>query len=121
MAIPWWKLTPAVVCGNTVVIKPAEDTPLSTYNLVKSCEEAGIPAGVVNLVAGHGETVGAALTEHSSGRLISFTGSTEGGRIVARSCAQRNAICSLEMGGKNGIIGIEDADLDLALEGAGLG
>src|SRR5918911_2552763 len=118
MAIPSWKLIPALVCGNTVVIKPAEDTPLSTYNLVKSCEEAGIPAGVVNLVAGHGETVGAALTEHPSVRLISFTGSTETGSLVASACAERNAICSLEMGGKNVIIVMEDADIDLAVEGA---
>jgi len=118
MAIPSWKLIPALVCGNTVVIKPAEDTPLSTYNLVKACEEAGIPPGVVNLVTGHGETVGAALTEHPSVRLISFTGSTEVGRLVASSTASRNAICSLEMGGKNVIMVMEDADLDLAVEGA---
>jgi aldehyde dehydrogenase (NAD+) len=118
MAIPSWKLIPALVCGNTVVIKPAEDTPLSTYNLVKSCEAAGVPAGVVNLVTGYGETVGAALTEHPSVRLISFTGSTETGRLVAGSCAERNAICSLEMGGKNAIIVMDDADLDLAIEGA---
>src|SRR5436309_5784927 len=118
MAIPSWKLIPALVCGNTVVIKPAEDTPLSTYNLVKSCEDAGIPPGVVNLVAGYGETVGAALTEHPSVRLISFTGSTETGRLVASSCAERNAICSLEMGGKNVIIVMEDADVELAVEGA---
>src|SRR5881227_32765 len=118
MAIPSWKLIPALVCGNTVVIKPAEDTPLSTYNLVKSCEEAGIPPGVVNLVAGHGETIGAALTEHPSVRLISFTGSTETGRLVASACAERNAICSLEMGGKNVIIVMEDADVELAVEGA---
>ncbi|HEV3470686.1 MAG TPA: aldehyde dehydrogenase family protein [Pyrinomonadaceae bacterium] len=118
MAIPSWKLIPALVCGNTVVIKPAEDTPLSTYNLVKACEEAGVPPGVVNLVTGHGETVGAALTEHPSVRLISFTGSTEVGRLVASSCAERNAICSLEMGGKNVIMVMEDADLDLAVEGA---
>lgn len=118
MAIPSWKMIPALVCGNTVVIKPAEDTPLSTYNLVKACEEAGIPPGVVNLVTGYGETVGAALTEHPSVRLISFTGSTETGRIVASACAERNAICSLEMGGKNVIIVMEDADLDLAVEGA---
>src|SRR2546421_4412294 len=117
MAIPSWKLIPALVCGNTVVIKPAEDTPLSTYNLVKSCEEAGVPAGVVNLVAGHGETVGAALVEHQDVRLISFTGSTETGRTIAAACADRNAICSLEMGGKNCIIVMEDADLDLAIEG----
>ncbi len=118
MAIPSWKLIPALVCGNTVVIKPAEDTPLSTYNLVTACEEAGVPAGVVNLVTGHGETAGAALVNHPSVRLISFTGSTETGRIVAGACADRNAICSLEMGGKNVIMVMEDADLDLAVEGA---
>ncbi|HWW73757.1 MAG TPA: aldehyde dehydrogenase family protein [Pyrinomonadaceae bacterium] len=118
MAIPSWKLIPALVCGNTVVIKPAEDTPLSTYNLVKACEEAGVPAGVVNLVAGYGETAGAALVSNRDVRLISFTGSTEVGRIVAGVCAERNAVCSLEMGGKNVIMVMEDADLDLAVEGA---
>jgi acyl-CoA reductase-like NAD-dependent aldehyde dehydrogenase len=118
MAIPSWKLIPALVCGNTVVIKPAEDTPLSTYNLVKACEEAGVPAGVVNLVTGYGETAGAAITDHPALRLISFTGSTETGRIVATACAERNAICSLEMGGKNVIIVMDDADVDLAVEGA---
>lgn len=118
MAIPSWKLMPALICGNTVVLKPAEDTPLSAINLVKACEEAGIPPGVVNVVTGYGETVGAALTEHAGVRLISFTGSTETGRIVASKCAERNAICSLEMGGKNVIIVMDDADLDLAIEGA---
>jgi aldehyde dehydrogenase (NAD+) len=118
MAIPSWKLIPALVCGNTVVIKPAEDTPLSTYNLVKACEEAGIPPGVVNLVTGYGEPAGAAITNHPALRLISFTGSTETGRIVASACAERNAICSLEMGGKNVIIVMDDADVDLAVEGA---
>ena len=118
MAIPSWKLIPALICGNTVVLKPAEDTPLSTYNLVKACEEAGIPGGVVNLVIGYGETVGAAMTNHPALRLVSFTGSTETGRIVASACAERNAICSLEMGGKNAIIVMDDADIDLAIEGA---
>lgn len=118
MAIPSWKLIPALVCGNTVVIKPAEDTPLSTYNLVKACEEAGIPPGVVNLVCGAGETAGAAMTTHPALRLISFTGSTETGRSVASACADRNAICSLEMGGKNAIIVMDDADIDLAIDGA---
>ena len=118
MAIPSWKLIPALVCGNTVVMKPAEDTPLSTYNLVKAAEEAGIPPGVVNLVTGHGETVGASITDHPALRLISFTGSTETGRIVASACAERNAICSLEMGGKNVIMVMDDADIDLAIEGA---
>jgi aldehyde dehydrogenase (NAD+) len=117
MAIPSWKLIPALVCGNTVVIKPAEDTPLSTYNLVKACETAGIPPGVVNLVTGHGETAGAEIANHPDLRLISFTGSTETGRSVAYACAERNAICSLEMGGKNAIIVMDDADLDNAIEG----
>jgi aldehyde dehydrogenase (NAD+) len=118
MAIPSWKLIPALVCGNTVVIKPAEDTPLSTYNLIKACEEAGIPPGVVNMVTGYGDVAGAAITNHPALRLISFTGSTETGRIVATACAERNAICSLEMGGKNVIIVMDDADVDLAVEGA---
>jgi alpha-ketoglutaric semialdehyde dehydrogenase len=118
MAIPSWKLMPALVCGNTVVIKPAEDTPLSTYNLVKACEEAGVPPGVVNLVTGYGETVGAAISGNRDLRLISFTGSTETGRTVAYACAERNAICSLEMGGKNAIIIMDDADIDNAVEGS---
>src|SRR5215218_10038463 len=118
MAIPSWKLIPALVCGNTVVLKPAEDTPLSTYNLVKACEEAGVPPGVVNLVTGYGEPAGAAITNHPGLRLISFTGSTETGRVVASACAERNAICSLEMGGKNVIMVMDDADVDLAVEGA---
>jgi len=118
MAIPSWKLIPALVCGNTVIIKPAEDTPLSTYNLVKACEEAGLPPGVVNLVMGDGSVVGTRLTDHPAVRLISFTGSTETGRLVASACADRNAICSLEMGGKNAIIVMDDADVDNAVEGA---
>src|ERR1043166_197358 len=118
MAIPSWKLMPALVCGNTVVMKPAEDTPLSTSNLVKACEEAGIPPGVVNLVMGHGSVVGARLSDHPAVRLISFTGSTETGQRVASACAERNSICSLEMGGKNAIIIMDDADVDNAVEGA---
>ena len=118
MAIPSWKLMPALVCGNTIVIKPAEDTPLSTVNLVKACEEAGLPAGVLNLVMGTGEEVGAALTSHREVNLVSFTGSTDVGRIVAETSAKHDKICSLEMGGKNVILIMEDADLDLAAEGA---
>lgn len=118
MAIPSWKLMPALVCGNTIVIKPAEETPLSTYNLVKACEEAGVPPGVVNLVMGRGSVVGARMTSHPSLRLISMTGSTETGRVIASACAERNAICSLEMGGKNAIIIMDDADIDNAIEGA---
>jgi len=118
MAIPSWKLIPALVCGNTVVIKSGEDVPLSTVNLVKACEEAGIPRGVVNVINGYGADAGAPLTNHKDVRLISFTGSTITGRIVAEACATRNAIVSLEMGGKNAIIVMDDADIDNAVEGS---
>ena len=118
MAIPSWKMMPALVCGNTLVIKPAEDTPLSVVNLVKACEEAGLPPGVVNLVMGKGRKVGVTMTAHPNIRLVSFTGSTETGRIIAETSARHDKICSLEMGGKNVIMIMEDADLDLAAEGA---
>jgi aldehyde dehydrogenase (NAD+) len=117
MAIPSWKLIPALVCGNTVVIKSGEDVPLSTVNLVKSCEEAGIPKGVVNVINGFGEA-GEALVNHKDVRLISFTGSTDTGRIIAEVCARQNKIVSLEMGGKNAIIIMDDADIDNAVEGS---
>src|SRR6476661_10240431 len=117
MAIPSWKLIPALVCGNTVVLKSGEDVPLSSLNLVKACEEAGIPPGVVNLVNGHGEDVGPALVGHPDVRLISFTGSTATGKIIAEQCARENKIVSLEMGGKNAIIIMDDADLENAVEG----
>ena len=118
MAIPSWKLIPALICGNTVVIKSGEDVPLSALNLVKACEEAGIPKGVVNLVNGFGGDVGAPLVAHKDVRLISFTGSTETGRLIAEKCASTNKIVSLEMGGKNAIIIMDDADVDNAVEGA---
>ncbi len=117
MAIPSWKLIPALVCGNTVVLKSGEDVPLSSLNLVKACEEAGIPKGVINLVNGFSEP-GAALVDHHDVRLISFTGSTTTGRIIAERCAQDNKIVSLEMGGKNAIIVMDDADVDNAVEGS---
>ena len=118
MAIPSWKLIPALVCGNTVVIKSGEDVPLSALNLVKACEEAGIPKGVVNLVNGDGGEIGPVLVGHEDVRLISFTGSTETGRIIAEQCARDNKIVSLEMGGKNAIIVMDDADIDNAVEGS---
>src|ERR1700739_4630421 len=101
MAIPAWKMMPALVCGNTLVIKPAEDTPLSTYNLVEILSEAGLPPGVVNLVSGDGPEAGAPLTKHKDVPVISFTGSTYTGRIIAESCAPDFKHYSLEMGGKN--------------------
>ena len=118
MAIPSWKLFPALVCGNTCVIKPAEDTPLSTFNLVRALMEAGLPAGVVNIVTGFGPDAGAPLVEHPDVRAISFTGSSEVGRIVGETAARSFKHCSLEMGGKNAIIILDDAHLDLAVEGA---
>jgi acyl-CoA reductase-like NAD-dependent aldehyde dehydrogenase len=118
MAIPSWKLFPALVCGNTCVIKPAEDTPLSTYNLVQTLMDAGLPPGVVNIVTGFGPEAGAPLVEHPLVRAISFTGSSEVGRIVGQTAAGHFKPCSLEMGGKNAMIVMEDANLDLALDGA---
>ncbi|MCC6328112.1 MAG: aldehyde dehydrogenase family protein [Acidobacteria bacterium] len=117
MAIPSWKLIPALVCGNTVVIKSGEDVPLSTINLIKACEKAGIPKGVVNIVNGFGDA-GAALVGHKDVRLISFTGSTTTGAMIAEQCGRENKIVSLEMGGKNAIIVMDDADIDNAVEGS---
>src|SRR5215472_12586577 len=117
MAIPSWKLLPALVCGNTCVIKPAEDTPLSTYNLVKALTDAGLPKGVVNIVTGFGPDAGAPIVEHPDVRAISFTGSSEVGRLVGQAAARSFKPCSLEMGGKNAIIILDDANLDLALDG----
>jgi alpha-ketoglutaric semialdehyde dehydrogenase len=118
MAIPSWKLFPALVCGNTCVIKPAEDTPLSTINLVQLLLEAGLPEGVVNIVTGFGPEAGAPLVTHPEVNAISFTGSSEVGRIVGQTAAGLFKPCSLEMGGKNAMIVLEDANLDLALDGA---
>ena len=118
MAIPTWKLFPALLCGNTVVLKPAEDTPYSAVELFEILEQAGLPPGVANLVHGTGEEAGAALVRHRDVQLVSFTGSTAVGREIAAACGQSLKRVSLEMGGKNGQIVMEDADLQLALEGA---
>jgi len=118
MAIPAWKMMPALVAGNTVVLKPAEDTPLSAYHLVQTLTEAGLPRGVVNLVSGDGPNAGAPLSQHKEVPVLSFTGSTAVGRIIAEACAQDFKHVSLEMGGKNIIIVMDDANLDLAVDGA---
>jgi alpha-ketoglutaric semialdehyde dehydrogenase len=118
MAIPTWKLFPALLCGNTVVLKPAEDTPYTAVKLFEILAQADVPAGVVNLVHGCGEDVGAALVRHPEVRLVSFTGSAAVGREVASVCGQQLKRVSLELGGKNAQIVMEDADLNLALEGA---
>ncbi len=117
MAIPSWKLLPALVCGNTCVIKPAQDTPLSTFNLVQVLYDAGLPRGVVNIVTGFGSEVGTPITEHADVRAISLTGSSAVGRIVGTTAAKSFKHCSLELGGKNPMIVLDDANLDLAIEG----
>jgi alpha-ketoglutaric semialdehyde dehydrogenase len=118
MAIPSWKAMPALICGNTIVLKPAEDTPLSTYNLTQVLAEAGLPAGVLNVVFGYGPEAGGPILNHPDVDLVSFTGSTEVGRIVSVACAPTFKKCHLEMGGKNIITVMDDANLDLAIEGA---
>ena len=118
MAIPSWKIFPAIVSGNTCVIKPAEDTPLSTVNLVRALMDAGLPPGVVNIVHGFGPEAGAPMLDHQDVRAISFTGSSEVGRIIGETAARNFKPCSLEMGGKNAIIVLNDANVDLAIDGA---
>ncbi len=117
MAIPSWKLAPCLLCGDTAVLKPAEDTPLSALNFVQTLADAGLPPGVVNLVYGRGGEAGAALVADDRTRIISFTGSTAVGREVGRQAAGALKHCNLELGGKNAMIVLDDADLDLALEG----
>jgi len=118
IAVPSWKMLHALICGNTVVLKPAEQTPLCAVQFVQCLEEAGIPPGVVNILHGRGETAGAALVAHPDIDLISFTGSTETGRLIAETCGRTGKHVSLECGGKNAQIVMADADLDLATEGA---
>jgi aldehyde dehydrogenase (NAD+) len=117
LAIPTWKIFPALVCGNSVVFKPAEDVPHTGTVFVEVLLEAGLPPHVVNLVHGSGEAVGAAIVEHPEVPLVSFTGSTETGRIVGETCGRMHKRLSLEMGGKNAQIVLDDADLELALDG----
>jgi len=118
MAIPSWKIFPCIVAGNSCVVKPAEDTPLSTVNLVRALMDAGLPKGVVNIIHGYGPEAGAPLVEHPDVRAISFTGSSEVGRMIGEAAARSFKACSLEMGGKNAIIVLNDANIDLAVEGA---
>ena len=117
IAIPSWKAFPALVAGNTMVIKPAEDTPWSVIKLAEVFHEAGLPPGVFNVVTGYGTTAGAPLLINDKVKMISFTGSTATGKIVATTCAEQMKPYSLEMGGKNGIVVMNDADLDLAVDG----
>src|SRR6266567_4235935 len=127
--IPWnfpllmaaWKLAPALTAGNTVVLKPAEQTPASALELAKLIQEAGFPEGVVNIVPGYGETAGAALAAHEGIDKIAFTGSTEVGKLIAKAAADNLTKVSLELGGKAPNIIFADADLDQAVNGAMMG
>ena len=115
MAIPAWKLAPALICGNTIVLKPASGTPLSAVKLVEIFEEAGLPAGVLNLITGSGAAIGNHLVEHPKVNAVSFTGSTEIGTDIYARGARLLKKVQCEMGGKNAVIVLADADMDKAL------
>jgi aldehyde dehydrogenase (NAD+) len=117
LAIPTWKMFPALLCGNAVVIKPSEDVPHTTHLLVEILLEAGLPPEVIQLVHGKGPTAGKALVEHPEVPVISFTGSTATGSRIGETCGRMHKRLSLEMGGKNAMVVMDDADLDLALDG----
>ncbi len=117
LAIPTWKAFPALLCGNSVILKPAEDVPHTSTVLVEILLEAGLPPEVIQLVHGMGEVVGKAMVEHPKVPVISFTGSTETGRIVGETCGRMHKRLSLEMGGKNAQIVLDDANLELAIDG----
>ncbi|MEX2721554.1 MAG: aldehyde dehydrogenase family protein [Candidatus Wukongarchaeota archaeon] len=116
MAIPAWKIAPALIAGNTIVFKPASDTPLCAIKLVEIFEKAGIPKGVLNIVTGSGTSVGMPLVKHKKIRGISFTGSVETGQIITKEAGLKRV--GLELGGKNVIIVMDDANIDLAVDGA---
>jgi acyl-CoA reductase-like NAD-dependent aldehyde dehydrogenase len=118
VAIPSWKLFPALVAGNTVVLKPASDTPLSALMLVEVMIDAGLPPGVLNFVTGTGSKVGMPMIEDPRVRMISITGSNAVGKVVASRCGELMKKNTCELGGKNAICIMDDADLDLAIEGA---
>src|SRR3954451_4493858 len=117
LAIPTWKMFPALLCGNACIFKPAEDVPHTGHVFVEVLLEAGLPPEVIQLVHGQGESAGAAIVNHPLIPVISFTGSTETGRLVGEICGRMHKRLSLEMGGKNAMLVFNDADLDLALDG----
>ena len=116
IAIPLWKLAPALVYGNTVVIKPAELTPLTAWHIVDVLQQAGLPKGVLNLVTGSGRVAGNAMVNNPAVSMISFTGSNGVGRAIQRTLTERGGKAQLEMGGKNPVLVLDDANLDLAIE-----
>jgi len=117
LAIPTWKMFPALVCGNSIVFKPSEDVPHTAHVFVEILLEAGLPPDVIQLVHGLGEVVGKAIVEHPAVPVLSFTGSTETGSIVGATAGRMHKRLSLEMGGKNAQIVLDDADLELAVDG----
>ncbi len=117
LAIPTWKAFPALACGNAVILKPSEDVPHTSHLLVEALLEAGLPPEVIQLVHGRGDTAGRALVEHPEVPVVSFTGSTATGSFIGETCGRMHKRLSLEMGGKNAMIVMDDADLDLALDG----
>jgi phenylacetaldehyde dehydrogenase len=124
--VPWnfplgmavWKVAPALACGCTLVLKPAEETPLTALRLAELCAEAGVPPGVINVVTGRGETTGAALARHPSLDKIAFTGSTEVGKLIGRSAIENMTRFSLELGGKSPVIVLADTPVEIATSGA---
>ncbi len=124
--IPWnfpllmaaWKIAPALACGNTVVLKPAEQTPLTALRLGEICQEAGLPDGVLNIVTGYGPTAGAALAEHMDVNKIAFTGGSDTGRIIMQAASKNLKQITLELGGKSPNIVFADSDIDSAVSGA---
>jgi phenylacetaldehyde dehydrogenase len=127
--VPWnfpllmavWKVVPALTAGCTVVLKPAEETPLSALRLAQLLEEAGCPAGVLNVVTGYGHTAGAALSSHPGINKVAFTGSTEVGKLIGKAAVDNLTRMSLELGGKSPVIVLEDADIEMATQGAIMG
>lgn len=117
MAIPTWKIFPALLCGNTIVFKPASDTPASAHSLVEILLEAGVPEGVINIVHGGGSDVGMAIVSHPEVDLISFTGSTGVGKKISAVASETLKRVSLELGGKNAQLVMPDANMELALDG----
>ena len=115
IAIPAWKISPALICGNAIVLKPSSDTPLCAYELVKICEEAGVPKGAINIVTGSGEEVGTRIIKHPELRGVSFTGSRAVGEVITQKAGLKKV--GLELGGKNAIIIMDDANLRSALDG----
>lgn len=117
MAIPSWKIAPALIAGNTIVFKPASYTPLCAAMFVEILKEAGVPDGVLNIVHGSGSSVGNTIVEHPDVKLVSFTGSSDVGRSISEKAARQFKRCSMELGGKNSVIIMDDANLELAVDG----